>query len=85
LVVGYVATADVPDGIVFLILSSLSAFVKKVDDTWTYDPPEKFHDADIIKAAKGQYINVANSNLGIWARVVRFIPRCFKSQTSTEI
>jgi hypothetical protein len=51
-----------PDGIVFLILSSLSAFVKKVDDTWTYDPPEKFHDADIIKAAKGQYINVANSN-----------------------
>lgn len=53
---------DVPDGIVFPILASLSAFVKKVDGKWTYDPPTKFHDADIIKAAKAQYINVANSN-----------------------
>lgn len=53
---------DVPDGIIFPILSSLSAFVKKVDGRWSYAPPPKFDDADIIKAAKGQYMNTAGSN-----------------------
>lgn len=53
---------DVPDGIVFPIIASLSAFVKKKDGHWSYSPPAKFHDADIIKAAKGQYMNTANSN-----------------------
>ena len=56
------AIVDVPDGIVFPIVASLSAFVKKEDGRWTYCPPAKFHDADIIKAAKGQYMNTANSN-----------------------
>ena len=53
---------DVPDGIVFPILASLSAFVKKVNGRWSYAPPLKFDDADIIKAAKGQYMNTAGSN-----------------------
>lgn len=53
---------DVPDGIVFPILASLSAFVRKVDGHWRYAPPVKFSDSDIIKAAKGQYQNTANSN-----------------------
>lgn len=53
---------DVPDGIVFPIIASLSAFVRKVDGKWTYCPPQKFNDADIIKAAKGQYMNAAGSN-----------------------
>lgn len=53
---------DVPDGIVFPIIASLSAFVKRKDGRWAYCPPAKFHDADIIKAAKGQYMNTANSN-----------------------
>jgi AIPR protein len=56
------AIVDVPDGIVFPIIASLSAFVKRKDDRWTYSPPGKFHDADIIKAAKGQYMNTVNSN-----------------------
>lgn len=56
------AIVDVPDGIVFPIIASLSAFVKKKDGRWTYCPPAKFHDADIIKAAKGQYMNTVNSN-----------------------
>jgi hypothetical protein len=56
------AIVDVPDGIVFPIIASLSAFVKKMDGRWMYSPPDKFHDADIIKAAKGQYMNTANSN-----------------------
>lgn len=53
---------DVPDGIVFPIIASLSAFVRKVGGKWTYCPPQKFNDADIIKAAKGQYMNAAGSN-----------------------
>lgn len=53
---------DVPDGLIFPILAALSAFVRKVDGSWTYAPPEKFFDADIIKAAKAQYINTASSN-----------------------
>jgi hypothetical protein len=53
---------DVPDGIVFPIIASLSAFVRKVDGEWTYAPPAKFNDTDIIKAAKGQYMNAAGSN-----------------------
>ena len=53
---------DVPDGIVFPILASLSAFVRKVDGVWKYVPPPKFDDTDIIKAAKGQYMNAASSN-----------------------
>lgn len=53
---------DVPDGIIFPIIASLSAFVKNVDGNWAYCPPEKFNDSDIIKAATGQYINTAGSN-----------------------
>jgi hypothetical protein len=53
---------DVPDGIVFPILASLSAFVRRTNGTWMYAPPAKFDDSDIIKAAKGQYMNTANSN-----------------------
>lgn len=53
---------DVPDGIIFPIIASLSAFVRKKDGKWSYSPPDKFHDADIIKAAKGQYMNTASSN-----------------------
>jgi hypothetical protein len=56
------AIVDVPDGIVFPIIASLSAFVRKVGGRWTYDPPNKFSDLDIIKAAKGQYMNAAGSN-----------------------
>lgn len=56
------AIKDVPDGIIFPILASLSAFVRRTIETWTYDPPAKFDDSDIIKAAKGQYMNTANSN-----------------------
>ena len=53
---------DIPDGMIFPIIAALSAFVRKVDGKWTYVPPEKFQDADIIKAAKAQYMNTAGSN-----------------------
>jgi hypothetical protein len=53
---------EVPDGIVFPIIASLSAFVKKKHNLWTYSPPEVFKDEEIIRAAKSQYQNVASSN-----------------------
>lgn len=53
---------DVPDGIIFPILASLSAFAKKVQGKWQIAPPAVFNDVEIIHAAKAQYMNVAHSN-----------------------
>ena len=53
---------DVPDGIIFPIIASLSAFVKRVRGKWQVAPPEVFSDGEIIRAAKAQYMNVAHSN-----------------------
>jgi AIPR protein len=53
---------DVPDGIIFPILASLSAFAKKVQGKWQILPPFVFTDSEIIHAAKAQYMNVAHSN-----------------------
>lgn len=53
---------EVPDGIIFPILASLSAFAKKVRGKWQIVPPAVFSDAEIIRAAKAQYMNVAHSN-----------------------
>jgi hypothetical protein len=53
---------DVPDGIIFPILASLSAFAKKIRGRWTITPPEVFSDNEIIHAAKAQYMSVAHSN-----------------------
>jgi hypothetical protein len=53
---------EVPDGIIFPIIASLSAFVKKKHNSWVYLPPVLFKDEEIIRAAKSQYQNVANSN-----------------------
>lgn len=53
---------DVPDGIIFPILASLSAFAKKTRNGWRISPPAVFSDREIIQAAKAQYMNVAHSN-----------------------
>jgi hypothetical protein len=53
---------DVPDGIVFPILASLSAFAGRNRGKWQISPPAVFTDAEIIHAAKSQYMNVAHSN-----------------------
>ncbi len=53
---------DVPDGIIFPILASLSAFAKKAGSKWRISPPAVFSDIEIIHAAKAQYMNVAHSN-----------------------
>lgn len=53
---------DVPDGIIFPIIASMSAFAKYKDGEWSISPPELFDDAEIIKAAKSVYMDIAHSN-----------------------
>jgi len=53
---------DVPDGIVFPILASLSAFATKTADGWTIKPPKMFKDEELIRAAKSVYQSIAASN-----------------------
>jgi hypothetical protein len=53
---------EVPDGIIFPIIASLSAFAKKTDRGWRIVAPEVFKDAEIIRAAKSVYQSMASSN-----------------------
>jgi hypothetical protein len=53
---------DVPDGIVFPILASLSAFAKKTPQGWRIKPPTSFSDEELIRAAKAVYQDIANHN-----------------------
>ena len=52
----------VPDGIIFPILASLSAFAVKKNNTWTIEYPPQFNDDELIKAADSAYKDIANSN-----------------------
>ena len=51
---------EVPDGIVFPILASLSAFAQKHKGVWRISPPEQFKDDELIRAAKNVYTDIAN-------------------------
>jgi hypothetical protein len=53
---------EVPDGILFPILSALSVFMTNTPEGWKYLPPDKFSDAQIIQSAKSTYIDIAKSN-----------------------
>ena len=53
---------EVPDGIIFPIIASLSAFAKRTDKGWRIVPPAVFKDAEIIRAAKSVYQSMAGSN-----------------------
>jgi len=53
---------DVPDGIIFPILASLSAFAKKTPQGWTIKAPKVFKDEELIRAAKSVYQNIAGHN-----------------------
>lgn len=57
-------TTRVPDGMVFPMISALSAFVKKENGKWVYSPSKSFKDDDLIQAAIGQYKETAGSNPG---------------------
>lgn len=64
---------EVPDGIIFPIIASLSAFAKKTDKGWKISPPDAFKDAEIIRAAKSVYQNMAASNPWIMGKS----PACY--------
>ena len=51
-----------PDGIIFPILASLSAFAKRTEEGWTIKPPKMFKDEELIRAAKSVYQSIAGSN-----------------------
>lgn len=53
---------DVPDGFIFPILASLSAFAKKTPQGWTIKHPKTFKDEELIQAAKSVYMSIAMSN-----------------------
>ena len=53
---------EVPDGIVFPILASLSAFATQVDGEWTIKMPKVLSDDDLIKVAARAYMEIARSN-----------------------
>lgn len=53
---------EVPDGLIFPILASLSAFATKTSDGWRIKPPRTFKDEELIKAAKSVYQSIASSN-----------------------
>ena len=53
---------EVPDGIIFPILASLSAFAVKTDNGWQIQPPEIFKDEELIRTAKSVYMEIADHN-----------------------
>lgn len=59
---------EVPDGIIFPILASLSAFAAKREGKWVIAHPEQFRDEDLINAAKSAYQEIAKSNPSIMGK-----------------
>lgn len=53
---------DIPDGIVFPILASLSAFVTHDRKQWQLKMPSQLDERELIEAAKQTYTEIADSN-----------------------
>lgn len=53
---------EVPDGIVFPIISSLSVFAEKKNGTWKLNIPSDKIDKILIETAKRSYIEIADHN-----------------------
>jgi hypothetical protein len=56
------SVADVPDGIVFPIISSLSVFASLSKSSWILDIPHDILDHELIRTAKTVYQEIASSN-----------------------
>lgn len=57
-----VKIVEVPDGIVFPIIASLSVFVKNNKGKWAVQQPKQLADAELVAAAKVAYMQIAGSN-----------------------
>lgn len=53
---------EVPDGIIFPIIASLSVFVTKPSKKWFLQIPKQFDDATLIQSACQAYKEIADSN-----------------------
>ncbi len=53
---------EVPDGIIFPIICSLSVFAAKRRGGWTIAQPDQLTDAELIDAAKTAYMQIADHN-----------------------
>jgi hypothetical protein len=54
--------AEVPDGIIFPILSAFSAFVDQSDKKWEITIPDVFDEKELIEAAAQAYMEIASRN-----------------------
>lgn len=69
---------EVPDGIIFPILASLSVFVAKKKGKWTISKPELLADSELIDTAKTVYMQIADSNPQTMGKK----PACYSSLLS---
>lgn len=53
---------EVPDGIIFPILASLSVFAVQTDDSWEIRPPSALDEKELIRSVKSVYQDIANHN-----------------------
>jgi uncharacterized protein YqeY len=53
---------EVPDGIIFPVIASLSVFVKQHKKKWSLDVPTSLQDGELIRVAKRTYMESAKSN-----------------------
>jgi hypothetical protein len=53
---------EVPDGIVFPILSSLSVFAREREGHWLIQQPTVLSDSELVASAKSAYMQIADSN-----------------------
>jgi hypothetical protein len=54
--------AEVPDGIIFPIVSAFSAFVDRSGKKWEISIPEVFDENELIEAAAQAYVEIASRN-----------------------
>ena len=62
------AIVEVPDGIVFPILASLSEFVIERNGAWEVDIPKQLNDRELMQTAKNAYMEIANSNPNVMGK-----------------
>jgi hypothetical protein len=53
---------EVPDGIIFPIIASLSAFAKKTSKGWKIQVPDSLNDGELVRTAKSVYQEIAGHN-----------------------
>lgn len=69
---------EVPDGIVFPILASMSVFAAKKKGAWTISQPDLLADSELIETAKTAYMQIADSNPQTMGKK----PACYSSLLS---